>query len=334
MALQFFVDNMRAYAPRMILDIAATDPGSLLRPSSRAVPAAVLFADVVGFSGLVEEMTRADPDKVAHIASILDGYVERLVDLLLDHGGDIAKFAGDAVFAVWPANGDLAGALTRAARCAEEIQAELHELEQLPGVALSLRVVLASGELHVATIGGVYGHWEIVVAGEPIRQISRLGGLAEPGTVLLSPEAIEALDAAGRLEHVDGKARVLPVVLPPVPPHEVRLTQEGLEALLSFLPSAVATRPEIGTADDAELRPITTMFVVVRGFRYPGEATVDDAQRVLEAIQECIYDHDGALNRFGVDDKGAVALAAWGLPPDDPVEQHLLPVRAALAIRG
>ncbi|MCO4774217.1 MAG: adenylate/guanylate cyclase domain-containing protein, partial [Deltaproteobacteria bacterium] len=139
---------------------------------------------------------------------------------------------------------------------------------------------------------------------------------------------------AGRLEHVDGKARVLPVVLPPVPPHEVSLTQEGLEALLSFLPSAVATRPEIGTADDAELRPITTMFVVVRGFRYPGEATVDDAQRVLEAIQECIYDHDGALNRFGVDDKGAVALAAWGLPPDDPVEQHLLPVRAALAIRG
>jgi len=332
MSADSFVDNMRAYAPRMILDLAATAPKRLLSPRSENRNAAVLFADWVGFSGLVEEMTRGDAQRVVALAAGLDDTMGRLVDRLLDGGGDILKFAGDAVFVMWPAEEDLSRAVAQAATCAREIQTAVTQEAGVGEVSLALRIVVAAGDLHVATIGGVYRHWEVVIAGDPIAQISRLGGSAEPGTVLLSPEAASALRAGGRMESSGGRAVLTPVPPPPLP-SVVALDQEGLEALLSFLPTAVATRPELGTDEDAELRPVTTMFVLLRDLLYPRRASVDEVQQALQIVQECIYDHDGALNRFGVDDKGAVALAAWGLPPEPPATEVLLPVRAAIALR-
>jgi len=39
-------------------------------------------------------------------------------------------------------------------------------------------------------------------------------------------------------------------------------------------------------------------------------------------FQDCCFDHEGAVNKFVMDDKGALLLCAWGLPPmahiDDP----------------
>ena len=42
----------------------------------------------------------------------------------------------------------------------------------------------------------------------------------------------------------------------------------------------------------------------------------------MAAAQECATDHEGAINKFVCDDKGALMLCAWGIPPlthvDDP----------------
>src|SRR5271166_264641 len=55
----------------------------------------VLFADLVGFTGLSEHR---DPEEVR---DLLSRYFDRCRTLIERHGGTVEKFIGDAVMAVW-----------------------------------------------------------------------------------------------------------------------------------------------------------------------------------------------------------------------------------------
>ena len=58
-------------------------------------------------------------------------------------------------------------------------------------------------------------------------------------------------------------------------------------------------------------------------------------QVVMATVQECVYNHEGAVNKFVMDDKGALLLCAWGLPPmthvDDPRRSVASAVQLAAA---
>jgi len=68
----------------------------------------------------------------------------------------------------------------------------------------------------------------------------------------------------------------------------------------------------------------TVMFVGITGVDL---ATIREdgslwGQVIMASTQECVYDYEGAVNKFVMDDKGALLLCAWGIPPmahvDDP----------------
>ena len=56
-----------------------------------------LFTDIEGFTELSHQLP---PEKVA---SLLNAYLDGMSDIVLDHGGTIDKFVGDAVVAFWGA---------------------------------------------------------------------------------------------------------------------------------------------------------------------------------------------------------------------------------------
>ena len=66
--------------------------------------AAVLFADISGFTALTERLARTGPAGVEELTELLNDCFGRLVKLVVDHGGDVVKFAGDALLALWPAD--------------------------------------------------------------------------------------------------------------------------------------------------------------------------------------------------------------------------------------
>jgi len=97
-----------------IRDIRAT----LTLPHSTRRESALLFVDISGFTKLstmldVEELSKA-----------INSYFELIVHEISVHGGDILKFAGDALFAEWSAIGeelDLAECTKAAAMCGASI---------------------------------------------------------------------------------------------------------------------------------------------------------------------------------------------------------------------
>src|SRR5262249_20380773 len=118
----------------------------------------------------------------------LNDYFGQLIALITEHGGDVVKFAGDALLAVWP-SGDLRDATLRAAQCALIAQKELHNYAASEDVRLSMRLSIGAGEIFGVHLGGVSGGWEFLIAGEPVIQVSLAQRQAQPGTIVLSPEA-------------------------------------------------------------------------------------------------------------------------------------------------
>ena len=54
------------------------------------------------------------------------------------------------------------------------------------------------------------------------------------------------------------------------------------------------------------------------------------------AVQESVYEYEGSINKFLMDDKGSTLLAVYGLPPvghaDDPIRGVLAALRQAIVV--
>ena len=68
-------------------------------PFTHSYETCALFADVSGFTALCEAMSNSYPrgGGEEHLAKHLNSYFEMLVRIISSSGGDVFKFAGDAV---------------------------------------------------------------------------------------------------------------------------------------------------------------------------------------------------------------------------------------------
>jgi hypothetical protein len=57
--------------------------------------AAVVMADVSGYSKLSAELAERGPKGAELLSQAMKGYLDQIIDIILMHGGDIVKFAGN-----------------------------------------------------------------------------------------------------------------------------------------------------------------------------------------------------------------------------------------------
>jgi class 3 adenylate cyclase len=141
-------------------------------------PAAVVFADISGFTPLAERLARRGPAGAEALSDLLNAYFAKLTALIAEQGGEVITFAGDGLLAVWPAtdgNEGLASATCDAGRCGLAVQSALGGYQTLDGLRLLLRIGVGAGEVMALRVGGDGGRWQLLLAGAPVVQ----GGLAE-----------------------------------------------------------------------------------------------------------------------------------------------------------
>jgi class 3 adenylate cyclase len=59
------------------------------------LPAAVVFADISGFTPLAERLARRGPAGAEELSTLLNAYFAKLTTLIAGHGGEVITFAGD-----------------------------------------------------------------------------------------------------------------------------------------------------------------------------------------------------------------------------------------------
>jgi predicted ATPase/class 3 adenylate cyclase len=143
----------------------------------------VLFADLVGFTGLSE---RRDAEEVR---DLLSRYFDSARQLIERYGGTVEKFIGDAVMAVWGTPVAQEDDAERAVRAALDFVAMVGVL----GVeGLAARAGVLTGEAAV-TVGA---SGEGMVAGDLVNTASRIQSVAEPDTVFVGERTRRASEAA------------------------------------------------------------------------------------------------------------------------------------------
>src|SRR5206468_9822861 len=95
------------YVSRTVVDRILADPARAKLGGERK-ELTVLFSDIRGFSALAEGM---GPEAVA---GFLGEYLTPMTELVLESGGTLDKYIGDAVMAIWAAPVDLPDHAARA----------------------------------------------------------------------------------------------------------------------------------------------------------------------------------------------------------------------------
>jgi len=170
---------MSSYVPNFILtNIANNDPKPRAQYSMEKLYAAILFIDVSGFTALNERLAKLGPVGPEQVSKHLNKYFGSLIDVVYAHGGDVLKFAGDALICMFadydsPPTEDLAKISLRAVQCGFEIQntPELSQYDSSEGFKLTLHIGVGAGELYALFVGGIADSWEFLVVGEPFLQL-------------------------------------------------------------------------------------------------------------------------------------------------------------------
>jgi len=128
--------------------------GKIRRGFVEAIRAAIWLSDMRGFTALAEKLPPQE------LVDLLNRYFDCQVPAILDRGGEVLKFMGDGLLAIFPlaANGDDAGEVCRRAlTCAREAQGCIDALGAPAGAehdAIRFGLALHVGQVMYGNIGG------------------------------------------------------------------------------------------------------------------------------------------------------------------------------------
>ncbi len=305
----FVSERVRRYVNHLGIDVRHTET---------PFNAALLFADISGFSKLASSFSSLGGEGAERLTTIVNGYFELLVGVLNSHGCDIVAFAGDAVFATIQ-DQDLRTAAHRAANCALEITKNLANYVVDQDIRLSIRVSVGAGQLLGVVVGEDFEK-QMVLVGPALQQVRAADKVTSPGETALSSEVIELLQDRVAVDSGNGPRRLRKLnqevevqslarneVLEPVVPE-----------LRKFVPLSVLSRIDVGQTDWlAELRRTSIAFVRFDQLLSDSIECAATLNCVAGRTQKIVRKYDGTVIHFLADDKGTIAVLGFGIPPNN-----------------
>jgi adenylate cyclase len=178
-------------------DIAAqrVQGGQFLRGHSDTLEAVIWFADLRDFTSL---SNRVSPQR---LVQILDQYFDALVGPIQTQGGEVLKFIGDAVLAIFLTTHQTQQACLSALSAAEEVLKNIGALKIPEVPELAVGIGLHFGELTFGNVGSM-GRLDFTVIGAQVNEASRIEGMCKTlEKSLLMSEAF--VRASGRTDFYD-----------------------------------------------------------------------------------------------------------------------------------
>ncbi|CAF4614568.1 unnamed protein product, partial [Rotaria sp. Silwood1] len=151
----------------------------------------LLFLDVSGFTSLTEQYSNDAHLGIDQLTHTLNLYFDKLVSQILIFNGDIYKFAGDAILALW--TNELNGP-EQALKCALYLQKKCGSYETDVGVVLRLKIALAYGPVRALFIGtDEFKHY--ILAGDCVKDVNICEQLCEPGDIIITRAVYEQIQS-------------------------------------------------------------------------------------------------------------------------------------------
>lgn len=319
------------YVPPYWVRQALADPTRPLVGREARTVAAVLFADISGFTPMTEALSQRGREGIEELSAILDRYFTSMSQTVLDLGGDVVKFAGDALIAaffVCPELGDahLGSAIVCALRMQQAMRAFASVHTSVGDFPLRIKIGISEGNIYHTTVGDEADEMQPVFAGLPLARCQQAEKYAAAGEIVA--DAGVARRVPGHLEIGEARATFYPILggeniptLPAAQPLALSsLTDDQVAGLIRrlkpYLPTQLVQRIRQGqTGVHGEHRQVTVMFVKFGGLNYDWEPQVGEALQIyFDAMQHCVARYGGRLNEIDIGPGGGTLVIFFGAP--------------------
>ena len=201
-------------APEIVKKLLGSDADAF-KLGGKSCEIAVLFVDIRGFTAMSEAR------QAETVVEILNQYLTLISDCILNHGGTLDKYVGDAVMAFWGAPLPQEDYVMNAARAAMDMASGARKLserlEQQYRQKLAFGIGIHVGEAVVGNIGSPK-RMDYTAIGDTVNTAARLEANAPGGTIYISRKTADALK---------GRIMATPLADPP----ELKGKSKGFEVL-------------------------------------------------------------------------------------------------------
>lgn len=187
----------RRYISPKLADQILADPelqDSLFASTSIKTNAAVMFADMRGFTTISEKLSAAD------VVQLLNEFFALLTDITFRYDGTVFNMAGDCLMAGFGVPVEQSDSPERAVKTAREMLREFDSLakrwRERHGIDTGLGIGINVGEVVAGNIGSP-SYMSYTIVGDTVNIASRLGQRARAGEMLFSRAVKRSLDESG-----------------------------------------------------------------------------------------------------------------------------------------
>jgi adenylate cyclase len=165
--------------------------GRIVRGAARSMTAVLVFADLKGFTKMVDAVPRTE------IVATLDQYLERMADPITEFGGEVLKFMGDGMLATFELRdleeADICKTALMATQTMMNRIAQLNDTRRSQGLpTVELDVALHIGEVMYGNVGSS-SRLDFTVVGPAVNEVSRMESLCDAlsTNIVLSGEFVK-----------------------------------------------------------------------------------------------------------------------------------------------
>ena len=177
---------LRMYVDETVLNFMSRKEFESSLLVNETIDASVVFVDICGFTGISE---KAPADVVI---KLLNQYFDVMVEAILEFGGYVDKFMGDAVMAVF--KGDFH--LDRAVEASLSVRKQIDNLPDSDSLHFRPRVSIGldSGEVISGNIGsGSLRRLDYTVIGDVVNTAQRLQSAAQAGQIFINENSFQKI---------------------------------------------------------------------------------------------------------------------------------------------
>lgn len=312
-------------------------------------------------------------DGIDDLQRLINDYLGELVGVIYTCGGDIQKFAGDAIICTFSDHSqhyqtlatvhedreyltDAVHAESMKSVCTRAVECALL-LRDIYTEELTVHVALSIGEICFGILGGYHDKFECLISGACLTEISSCLDDAKSRQIVVTAALWSIINNPSHHVYAGVKLDSGNYRIDEQLESEYSNTDEATAAansmvanyldpgmilggdainesrLESFIPTTVISDMSVGMQHFAELREVVTMFVKWETYDYHTHRDLITLQDAFHTAQRIIYEYGGFIRQFLVDDKGCVLIALWGVPSASFVDNAYRALNSAIQLQ-
>ncbi len=169
---RFIKGAFRQYLSPAVIDQLISNPERLKLGGERKT-LSIFFSDLQGFTSISEGLEPED------LTGLLNEYLTAMTDIVMEEGGTVDKYEGDAIIAFWNAPLDVEQHEMRTVRAALKCQAKLARMrpaiQRRIGKEMLMRIGINTGPAVVGNLGS-HTRFDYTMLGDAVNLAARLEG--------------------------------------------------------------------------------------------------------------------------------------------------------------